>query len=378
MALSAYLFGNIICFLVIVILSYQSSRQFRLLLDERYFLEVTLSVLMMVLADIIWQSVDGMESLAFVIISYIACGLYFFQISFLGYAWLVYVDYKLFHKVISVFKKRVFVNSIPMFIVLIMILTSPKTHWIFYIDDGDHFQRGSLYIVHVIVSFFYVVYTNIVCLKAAKSSTNDKAKFDDISLAFFGVVVFIGGLLQIALPDIPFMTVCATITLLFVFLKVQNKQISIDSLTGINNRRQFNLYIDSVFDNKKSNKKLYILMTDIDKFKQINDNFGHVEGDNALIKVAGILAKVCNRQNDFVARFGGDEFAIICYRNNDTEIEALKWEIRAAVEHENSISDKPYQLSISIGSSEIFTDRENPEIAIAKADEQLYMIKHKI
>lgn len=375
MTLSAYLFGNIICFLVMVLLSYQSSRQFRLLLEERYFLEVALTVLLMELADIIWQFVDGSGGLLNRVIIYIACGFYIFIISYLGYAWLVYIDYKLFHKKISVLGKRLFGYAIPIFFVLALILVSPKTHWIYYIDEGNHFKRGYLYIIHILVSLFYVAYTNIVCLRAARHTSNRNIKKDAISLAFFGVMVFIGGVLQVIIPTVPFMTVGATISLLFIFLRVQNKQISIDSLTGINNRRQFNIYIDSVLDNKKSGKKLYLLMADIDKFKHINDTYGHVEGDNAIITVAGILADICSKNNDFVARYGGDEFAIVCYRNNETEVEALKCAVKGAIEHENENGGKPYELSLSIGSSQIFVDKDNHESAISKADEQLYLIK---
>ncbi len=113
---------------------------------------------------------------------------------------------------------------------------------------------------------------------------------------------------------------------------------------------------------------------DIDKFKYINDNYGHLEGDTALVKTAVLLNGICDRHHDFVARYGGDEFVIVCRRRSASEIEELKDEINKAVLQMNKAENLPYTLSLSIGSAMFDINKSNDEI-FAEADKKLYSIK---
>lgn len=375
MLTSTYLFGDIICFIVIVILCNQSSRQFKLLVDERYSLEVMLTTALIMLADIIWYLSTSNTSKLFVTINAFMRGLFLFELIFIGYVWLVFIDYKINNRTLERFSKKAFIFFMPMAFMMAVILISHITHWVFYVDEVGTFHRGPLFAVYVFFGLAYIICASGIAIHAAIKTKNAIARSNFFSLASFPVIVFLGAALQIVSPEMPYASVGLTIATLFVYLMVQNKQISIDSLTGINNRRQFNLYIDSLFTGKKSSKKLYILMMDIDKFKDINDTYGHTEGDYALIKVSEILSRMCTKSNDFVARYGGDEFVILCYRHNANEIDALKSSIKGAIEHENDISNKPYSLSLSIGSAEISIETDTPDTAIKKADEQLYLIK---
>ncbi|MBR6942084.1 MAG: GGDEF domain-containing protein [Fibrobacter sp.] len=90
---------------------------------------------------------------------------------------------------------------------------------------------------------------------------------------------------------------------------MQNQLISTDSLTMLNNRNRLHHYLHQVRDLKNS----FILMVDIDHFKQINDTYGHIEGDRALVLVSQALKKACERVSFsiFLCRYGGDEFLLI-------------------------------------------------------------------
>ena len=93
--------------------------------------------------------------------------------------------------------------------------------------------------------------------------------------------------------------------------KLENLSLS-DGLTGIANRRNLDQYIKMCWENAiRSKKPLSLIMGDIDFFKQYNDNYGHLKGDECLIKVAGDLALNIKRPMDFVARYGGEEFIVI-------------------------------------------------------------------
>ena len=119
-----------------------------------------------------------------------------------------------------------------------------------------------------------------------------------------------------------------------------------------------------------------MLIMDVNKFKEINDTYGHLEGDNALIKVAEALTSVCDKKGDFVARYGGDEFTIICKRDSDREVEELIKEIMIAIDLTNALSEKEYKLSLSIGYAQFFKDGDDQNSIMSIADKKLYEMKH--
>lgn len=152
-----------------------------------------------------------------------------------------------------------------------------------------------------------------------------------------------------------------------------------DSLTGIANRRKFDIYINDVWDiSIKEKSSLALLIIDIDYFKEYNDNFGHLEGDKCLARVASILANL-NKGPYFVARYGGDEFVILLPKNSIDYANKFGENLRSKMEELNishkfsKISDR---ITLSIGVGAVFP---NKSIAIdefvRKVDNQLYIAK---
>lgn len=114
-----------------------------------------------------------------------------------------------------------------------------------------------------------------------------------------------------------FITLLITLIIIYIIRKY-NKRLEYladnDLLTSINNRRSFNLKLEhSILIHHRENKPLNLLFLDVDNFKRINDNFGHVIGDKVLIRIAEIL-KNNIRKSDLVSRWGGEEF-IVAYIN---------------------------------------------------------------
>lgn len=144
------------------------------------------------------------------------------------------------------------------------------------------------------------------------------------------------------------------------FLRVRTKLVSMnqriflssirDTLTGIYNRKGFKRYSESLFKKAKSERnKLFILFVDLDGLKVINDNYGHMEGDNAIIVAANVLNSCC-KNNEVCARLGGDEYAVIgCYNYTDDILDGYVKYIHDYFERYNKSSGKPYKVEASIG-----------------------------
>lgn len=370
----AYIFGDVICLIMLLFISNASRRHTRILLAERYFLEMSLATAILLISDIIWPLVNGVTLPGFRLLNIIINLIYMVLTGFIGFLWIVYVDFKVRRRLDSSHYKRVIMFSIPMLVLLGLTLTSPKTHILFYIDENNYYRRGKFMWIRLCVMILYVLWAAVLTLAGIKRQKTKQKKDEMRALLQFTFFPLIGIFMQLFYLNLPFTAVGISLSVLLVFINVQNKQISIDTLTGINNRRQLALYIDSEISASTKKGELYYLIMDIDKFKSINDTYGHLEGDNALIKIASLLNSLCEKQNDFVARYGGDEFVIVCRRHNEAEVEALNQEILSAVSKLNAEGTLPYTLSLSVGSAKFDTSKSNDEI-FAEADKKLYSIK---
>ena len=154
------------------------------------------------------------------------------------------------------------------------------------------------------------------------------------------------------------------------------KELSImDPLTKVYNRGYLNETLKSACESKK---QVTFIMIDIDYFKLYNDNYGHINGDKALIEVAKIIKSVF--ADDMVFRYGGEEFSVISYKTIDELIKYLD-ELRLElynknIKHEYSEASDRITLSIGLASSILYTDNDLLELTKA-ADENLYKSKQQ-
>jgi len=128
---------------------------------------------------------------------------------------------------------------------------------------------------------------------------------------------------------------------------------NLDHLTGLYNRKYLDDYVEDMLQTSRAgyartNRNFAALMLDIDGFKNINDSFGHVEGDRAIAAAASLLKKSV-RKGDFVARYGGDEFLVILDQCAAGTPKRVIRRIRDHLNKFNSENVKPYQLEVSIG-----------------------------
>jgi len=157
---------------------------------------------------------------------------------------------------------------------------------------------------------------------------------------------------------------------------------TIDNLTGVANRRQFDYYLDREWRRlARQQEPLSLILLDIDYFKRYNDSKGHQAGDNCLKQVASAIANVVRRSTDLVARYGGEEFAVILPHTNLEGAVHLANQIQMSIQSlnlEHTSSDVSDIVTISQGITTTIPFAEtNPESLIYDADIALYNAKSR-
>ncbi|HNG58802.1 MAG TPA: EAL domain-containing protein [Cellvibrionaceae bacterium] len=149
-----------------------------------------------------------------------------------------------------------------------------------------------------------------------------------------------------------------------------------DSLTGLSNRANFNRVLaEQIKEAEGTGKPFFLLVIDLDKFKEVNDSFGHDYGDR-LLKAASKRLLSCVRDHDLVSRMGGDEFTIVL-REIDTEADLLKvaQRILRTFRREFAIKEKRIFVSASVGVAAYPQDAQYAERLLKSADMAMYAAK---
>lgn len=148
----------------------------------------------------------------------------------------------------------------------------------------------------------------------------------------------------------------------------------IDSLTGAANKRQFNERLQTELKRaRRYGHPLTLAYVDLDNFKQVNDDFGHSEGDKVLFTIVQ-KAQEALRTSDMVARLGGDEFAFLLPETGEAEARVCMEKIRAQLLEEMQMRNWP--VSFSIGVLTCLADVQSEDALIRQADQLMYAVKN--
>lgn len=321
------------------------------------------------ITDIAMWGLEGTQNAALKIILNISTFLFFMMTILLTALWLVYCDHKVNDKKNAAIRQRLY--FIPSIICVFLFLINFKTGWIYYYDERMTYQRGTFFSLHILLTIGCMLYSFLMVLVSGRKKSWLQ-KHDAYSLLSFAIPPFVGALIQISILGVNLIPVSISISLLIIFVQRQTSLITMDTLTGINNRRVFERYLEQRFVTASLDRKLFIMMIDANHFKQINDMYGHSKGDEALIKIANALKSVCIKQ-DCLARLGGDEFVIIGLRRSEEEIKELCQKIHSEIKKENESGENPYHLSLSIGYS-VFDEKKhkNTDEFLHAADQSMY------
>lgn len=296
----------------------------------------------------------------------------------LPYLWALYVEGALSTDMKAA-RRRIGIATTLLVLFILALAVNVRYGFVFTVDAKNVYHREWGVYVYVSLSYAYLLYATIRSLLKAKGAAwaDDRRRY--YTMAFFAVLPSAGGVLQLLFYGLSLNWILASVSILLVYIDSQNRQISTDPLTGLNNRRELSKFLlrEMREHDPARSGVLLLIMMDVDGFKQINDTCGHYYGDLTLINVANILKASCKNTAAFLARFGGDEFCIVLPAEKTAEADELITRIQANLSawNDSSRDSKPIGLSVGYAAWDMQND-ETFESFVNRADQKMYEVKN--
>ena len=266
-------------------------------------------------------------------------------------------------------------RQLPAAAATLLLALSPWTGLVFRLSEEGYLVRGRLYLPMVLISSLYLL--AVAAIAAVRMLREHTTFMRRANGALFGSVLIIiafiaaDGMLSKAsiLPGAVFAVI------LIIFVTLQEAGINSDALTGMNNRRRAEEYLEEALATASPSNPVYLYIGDLNGFKKINDTYGHIEGDEALILCSGALKRTAAQTDGFTARYGGDEFLMVWRPGKGKQddpgqlVQLLGGYLRECSE------GKPYKLEMCVGYARCTQPREPLRACFSRADEMLYREK---
>ena len=329
------------------------------------------------ISDIIWVAVTDNVITKNIVTSMI--------VNFANYIVMVAVTYNWLHYVMAVEqvphrnrKINIFAVLFP-FIVSTVVLIALAVFAPSVLIDSETLEPSAMYNVFLIaVPIIYIFAVIFYALKKMRRETNAAEKKKHAYIGLFPLIVVGGGLVQIVfLPHTPIFCFCCTILMLIFYIRSMETLISLDPLTGLNNRGQLHRFMSQESNAKSEGKRTFVMMIDVNDFKRVNDTFGHAEGDYVLTMIADSLKATQKAliASAFLGRYGGDEFVLIASVADEKEVDAISSSIREQIDKRCKAHTESYLVTVGIGYDEMLGDDDTFQKCMQRADHKLYLDK---
>ena len=372
-----YVQAHIACILLLSIVFYKIVRGVNKQASQIYLGNLVVTLMLYYMAEIFWALVDGNIISSAPTMLYLSNIFTYILISVAAYYWYIISEALQRDKLIENTVLRRLLAT-PVLVSALLVVTAYRTGLVFYVDENGKLVNGSFYVILVIVPFAYLIASSVKSF----SRYANKDRYVDRNIYFMiGVFPFapiILGALQAIYWRVPFLCYGTVAAVYYVYLTTQDNLISIDPLTQTNNRNQLYKYLVQKMRSEEQGLSLFLIMVDIDRLRDINEAYGHAEGDRALNRVATAIKDACqgSRSRMFVSRYGADEFVVVAEMAYRAEAAWLADQIKNEVKRATNVDAAPYDIHVSIGISQY--DYQAPvtiQSFIARADSDLYQNK---
>lgn len=237
------------------------------------------------------------------------------------------------------------------------------------------------YMLQILIPDIYIIAEFIYSIRKSRTERDPVEKMRYFLMGLFPVLIILGGFIQIAvLPDSSIFCLSCTILMIIFYIEAMEGQISVDPLTKLNNRGQLRRYVSQDSSIHREGLETYVMMLDINDFKNVNDSYGHAEGDRALVVTADALRRAVGSSGvkAFIGRYGGDEFTLIVHAADSSEPEKLADAIRICIAEACIEAGLPYTITVGIGIDRLQHEDDTIQKCIARADQKLYADKEAV
>lgn len=380
MQVALYAEINILCMIMLSVMAYTAARfELDSTAQTRTFVAAIWSAFTMNLCEVFWglglSRTIPMPAWALHVVN----ALYFTMLCCTTFFWFVFSEY-MFRQSMPHKHATHLQLAMPLVALIALFLINPFTGCLFTFGPDLKRMRGPLYYMQSVLGVSYLLLSVALYLARRFSQRNNKhylKQNEDTVFISFTTPLFLCIVLQIFLQNLPIVSVSLVIAFMLAYASVIKLRITLDPLTGINNRRSLLKALAAKCRNVKKDCSLYFLFIDIDNFKNLNDVYGHYEGDRALQSVANTLSRVCRSSGGFCARYGGDEFAVMQELAADKSPAELCRKIETAVSHHSEKAGLACTVKVSVGYAEFNKDAATAQKLIDFADGQMYRKKAK-
>ncbi len=319
--------------------------------------------------DFLTFYVDGKPGQLSRIIGYAGNTYCFMTNPLFSIGWCMYTELKLFKSTVRIRRRYKFI-AVPGLILILISLMNLFVPVVFYIDEMNVYHRLPLSYGYFIVEFGYLIYSYVL-LKRYESRYG-KVRFFPIGLMMGPVIA--GCLIQLVFYGISLIWVSLAVGLTAIYMSLQNEFSYLDTLTGLYNRA----FLDYVLEqySRDMGARMGGIMIDVDRFKKINDTFGHSVGDEALIDTARVIT-LSKPDKAVAVRFAGDEFILILKGTSEEALKRVVKNIRDELDLFNETEGRQYQLSLSIGYTLFDPEKDNVDSFFRHMDDNMYLEKVK-
>ena len=260
---------------------------------------------------------------------------------------------------------------VPQIFNVTIVLLTPFTDWVFYIDENAIYQRGDFFLVSTIFTYYYMMIAAGMIFNNRKGIVRE----DLILLLIATSIPLLGGIIQATFYGTLFIWPSVAFALILLYLFLQQRIIHHDFLTGAWTRESFFQYVSQKIATG-DHEPCGALYIDLDNLKDINDEHGHQYGDKALKKVVEVTKNTLGHKS-IISRLGGDEFIGVIHTDSKDFLKDKVADIKAQLVEFNETKTYPFDIVTSIGYDLFNDDYHNFEHFINHIDQLMYDEKRK-
>lgn len=274
-------------------------------------------------------------------------------------------------------RMKMFFLSLPILVMIYILIANLFNRALFYLDENGQFQQGPWFLTAQYT--FPFIYVYLICNNSIQCAYRNRHVPEGrlyLLHSGFPLLLSFTSIIQVFFPQIPLTNIALALVTLLMYVNSLDEAVSIDTLTQLPNRRQFMKQMNLWFATRNEAIPMYFMILDVDKFKHVNDRYGHTEGDAALVRVANALRVSCGKQRkkSVIGRYGGDEFMLLVEAAGEDEIKKLIIQIERTLKESDEEAKSPYKLSVSVGYARLDEKKSIKEV-IDLADERQYEVK---